>query len=382
MKISIAERDRRIAALRSMMAEEGYAALLIPGQAEATQRGYIRYVADWRLWGGKGFVFLPLTGDPILILGAGSQPNWAKQKAWTEDVRAAWDLIDEVTAIITKFGLAKAKIGLPGINHVMHYGDVVRLQRQLSGVEWVDATKPVDDVMAVKSPEELAAMKDTTDRIIVALDILRENFAPGRSELEVMSLAVQKLNELGCLDGIAHLSTETRPFFHPASEHVFTPDDVIKVSLEFAGPTGYWIELAGIYSFKEPSDRLYRYYETTWLALDNVAKILKPGAVGGDVTRAVEATYRDAGWNVTQRGLWDGHLIGINVIRPPYGLIDDTNVYKENMVMNVHPGVLVDDDELGLFLQDNFIVTPEGGKPVSEYSYHWHVLPIVSSAKR
>ena len=46
------ERDRRYAALRAMMQEKGYHALILAGNAEAMQRGYIRYVADWRLWGG------------------------------------------------------------------------------------------------------------------------------------------------------------------------------------------------------------------------------------------------------------------------------------------------------------------------------------------
>lgn len=375
MQISMAERDRRIKALRAMMAAEGYAALLLPGQAEATQRGYVRYVTDWRLWGGKGFVLLTPNDEPILVLGSGSQPNWAKQVSWCKDAIAAADLINEVTSLVNKMGLAKAKIGVPGMFHVLHYGDALRLQKQMADVEWVDATKPVDDVMAVKSAEELAALEETSNFMVEALDILKVNFAPGRSEREVMALAVHRLNELGCLDGIAHLSTETRPFFHPASERLFTKDDVIKVSLEFSGPTGYWIELAGVYSFKQPSDRVYRYYETTLKALDQVAKMLKPGAVGGDVTRTVEATYRDDGWNVTARGLWDGHLIGLNVIRPPYALIDDTNVFAENMVLNVHPGLLVDEDELGMFLQENLVVTPSGGKPVSSrYSLAWNVL--------
>ena len=376
MQISIEERDRRIVALRAMMDEQGYAALLIPGQAEATQRGYLRYVSDWRLWGGKGFVLLTPSEDPILILGSGSQPNWARQTAWCSDVRAAGDLIQEVTAIVNQMGLVQAKIGVPGLLHVLHYGDALQLQKQLPNVEWVDATKPTDDVMAVKSAEELAALADTSNRIEAGLEVLRENFAPGRSEREVMALAVHKLNELGCLDGIAHLSTEIGPFFHPPTARLFTADDVIKVSLEFSGPTGYWIELAGIYSFKAPSARAYRFYETTLKAQKNVAQMLKPGAVGGDVTRTVEATYRDDGWNLTGRGLWDGHLIGINVIRPPYALIDDTNVFKENMVLNFHPGVLVDEDHFGMFLQDNLVVTPTGGKPVANHTCKWHVLPV------
>jgi hypothetical protein len=75
---SVQEKDRRFAALRTLMRAQGYQALVLSGNAEATQRGYIRYVADWRLWGGKGFVVLPLEGEPLLILGVGSQSYWAR----------------------------------------------------------------------------------------------------------------------------------------------------------------------------------------------------------------------------------------------------------------------------------------------------------------
>jgi Xaa-Pro aminopeptidase len=357
------------------MEQEGYDALLLPGNAEATQRGYLRYVSDWRLWGGKGFVVLPRQGEPVLILGAGSQPNWAKEVGWIEDIRAAQDMLDEVAAVIQAHGLARGRIGIPGLHHVLLHGDALRLQALLPAATLVDATRSVDDVMAVKSAEELAGMADTYGRIVAALEVLKENLVPGRSEREVMAAAVYKLAELGCLDGIAHLTHQIRPFFHPPTERVITPDDIIKVSLEFAGPTGYWIELAGIYSFQEPPERQVRFYQTTLKALGNVAAMLKPGAVGGDVTRAIEATYQDDGWTITRRGLWDGHLIGLNVIRPPYGLIDDVNQFQENMVFNVHPGIMVGDDELGMFLQDNLIVTQAGGKPVGQYEYQWRVLP-------
>jgi hypothetical protein len=73
MHFSVAEQNRRLHALRTVMDEQGYAALLIPGQAEATQRGYLRYISNHRLWGGKGFVLVTPTTDPILILGAGSR---------------------------------------------------------------------------------------------------------------------------------------------------------------------------------------------------------------------------------------------------------------------------------------------------------------------
>lgn len=371
---SIQERDRRIVALRTMMQDQGVQALIMAGNAESMQRGYIRYVSDWRLWGGKGFAVIPLAGDPTLVLGAGSQSYWSKIVGWIPDVRAASDTAAEVINAVKSLGLAQASLGLVGMNQVMTYGDVSMLQRELSQAHVMDATVAVDDVMAIKSDEELALAAETYRAVAQAHATLRAALAPGKSERAAMAQAVTTLAELGCLDGIAHLTNGTRPYFRPPADRIISADDIIKVSLEFAGPSGYWIELAGVYSFRQPPARELRYYQTCLKAIDRVKGILRPGAVGGDVTRAVEATFAKDGWNVTGRGIWEGHLIGLNVIRPPYGLIDNTNVFKEKMLFNVHPGLVVDDDQMGMFIQDNLVVTPAGGISLDVYDQQWQVL--------
>ena len=149
---------------------------------------------------------------------------------------------------------------------------------------------------------------------------------------------------------------------------------MIKVSLEFAGPNGYWVELSAVYSFRPPAERELRYLETAVQAIERVKAILRPGVEGRAVTQTVEATFAEAGWQVTGRGLWDGHLIGLNVIRPPFGLIDNTDRFQENMVFNVHPGLVVDDDGFGIFVQDNLLVTPSGGRALGDFSHRWRVI--------
>lgn len=372
--VSTQERARRYTALRAMMARDGYAALIITGNAEALQRGYVRYVTDWRLWGGKCFVVIPHDGDPVLVMGTGSQGYWARNVGWVADVRSVLDSVGEVVNVVTGLGLATARIGVVGMDQVLTFGDASRLIKGLPQAELVDASVAVDNIMAVKSAEELAQVRFTYNAIATALGLFKEALAPGRTEREVMVEAVRYLYGEGCVDGIAHLTTGPSSYLRPASDRVFLSDDIVKVSLEFAGPSGHWIELAGIYSFTEPPARARRYFETSLKALEGVRQILKPGNVGGDITRVVEETFRAEGWHVTGRGIWDGHAIGINVIRPPMGLIDSTDAFQENMVMNIHPGLLVDDDKWGVYIQDNFLVTPEGGRPVGEYHYEWHVV--------
>lgn len=372
--ISLTERERRFTALRAMMREQDYAALLVAGNAEATQRGYVRYVSNWRLWGGKGFVIFPLEGEPVVVLGAGSQSHWAPRVGWIGDVRPTANMMAEVAAIIRQRGMDNQRMGVVGLHEVMLHGDVVTLQEGLPVTELVDATTPVDAVMAIKSEEEIAAASRTYGYIADALETFKTHLAPDKSERAVMAAAIRVLADYGCHDGIAHLTNGVQPFFRPPTDRVITTDDVFKVSLEFAGPEGYWIELSGVYSFQEPPERLRRHYETTRQALTNAAAALRPGATGSDLTRAIETTFADAGWNVTGRGIWDGHAIGLVVIRPPYSTPDSTDPFQENMIINVHPGVLVDEDGLGYFMQDNFLVTLEGGKALGEYRHEWHVV--------
>lgn len=372
--ISTTERNRRFTALRAMMHEKGYAVLVVAGNAEATQRGYVRYLSNWRLWGGKGFVLLPVDTKPVLVLGAGSQSHWAPRIGWITDVRPAGNMLAELIATLQQLGVDKQLIGVVGLTEVMVHGDVVTLQQGLPAAKIVDATEAVDALMAIKSDEEIAHAAQTYGIIADALDTFKAQLAPGKSERAVMAEALRFLAEHGCHDGIAHLTSGVQPFFRPPTDRIITAEDILKVSLEFAGPEGYWIELSGVYSFRKPSQRLRRHYETTRAALANAATVLRPGATGRELTQAIEDTFKAAGWKVTGRGIWDGHAIGLVVIRPPYGVLDSNDEFHENMIINVHPGLLVDEDRLGLFMQDNFVVTANGGRTLGNYQHEWHIL--------
>ena len=60
--------------------------------------------------------------------------------------------------------------------------------------------------MAIRSAEEIALQAETYGCVAQAHPRLRAAFRPGRSERAAMAEAVQVFAELGCLDGIAHLT--------------------------------------------------------------------------------------------------------------------------------------------------------------------------------
>ena len=85
--------------------------------------------------------------------------------------------------------------------------------------------------------------------------------APGKTELEVMAEAVHEMAILGCVDGIGKLSTAETGSNRPPTGRRFEPTDIVRLYLEAAGPAGYWAELGGVFSFREPPELLRRKFD-------------------------------------------------------------------------------------------------------------------------
>jgi Xaa-Pro aminopeptidase len=48
---------------------------------------------------------------------------------------------------------------------------------------------------------------------------------------------------------------------------------------------------------------------------------------------------------------------------------------EENMMLNIHPGILTEDG-WGVSVTHNYIVTPQGGRPLGDFEREWQVLPV------
>ena len=144
----------------------------------------------------------------------------------------------------------RAAIGVVGLAQVMLHGDVLALPAALPDARLDDATAAVDGIMAIRSAEEIALQTET-----YRLSPWPMRDRKRRSGLGAASAPrwprPAALAEQGCLDGIAHLTHGAAPL-RPPTDRIIGADDVIKVSLEFAGPNGYWVELSAVYSFRPP----------------------------------------------------------------------------------------------------------------------------------
>jgi Xaa-Pro aminopeptidase len=143
--------------------------------------------------------------------------------------------------------------------------------------------------------------------------------------------------------------------------------------VEAAGPAGYWAELGGVFSFREPPELLRRKFETTVKAMDHLATLMRPGVRAGELSVAAEEVYRSDGWTVIGRSIWDAHGQGLRKHLPPHAWPGSQEVLRPNMILNQHPGV-VTEDRLGFSLTNNYVVTPDGGRALGGFRHEWHLL--------
>ena len=89
---------------------------------------------------------------------------------------------------------------------------------------------------------------------------------------------------------------------------------------------------------------------------------MKAGATAHDVHMAVSKGFHDRGF---QLGHVTGHSIGMTMIEfPKIGEGDETEL-REGMVFSMHPHAISEDGRACLYMQETWLVGPDGGVPLS-----------------
>jgi len=355
------------------MKKAGYNALVIIGNSEGNERGYIRYLSDWRLFGGIAYIVFPLKEDPVLIMGLGAQAEWARELSAISDTRPVLDRNRALINVLKEKGLAKEHLGAVGWNRIMPHGDAMSVMNGLPSARFEDATTLMEDVMGVLSDEEITQAEETHNYVVRILERIAAGLKPGRTEREVMAEAIYEAAKHGCLDGMAHIGCGRTSKTMPGSDRQIQEDDIIKIFLEFAGPSGFSVELGGQFSFREPPEEQRRKFDTDVKAIKRAAEQMCPGAKVSDLCQIIKETFEQDGWKITGRRLWDFHGQGLHSQLPPRGLPDSEEILKANSMINIHPGILTEDG-IGIAVTHNYIVTPDGGHALGNFLPEWRVL--------
>jgi Xaa-Pro aminopeptidase len=188
----------------------------------------------------------------------------------------------------------------------------------------------------------------------------------GKTEAELMGEAERVFTAAGCYrttmdmilggpDGAAYPE-----FKFPSAERRIDPGDLLLYGLEIAGPGGHWVEVSR--ALGTPNAEVERMLEAYDEYYEAARTAFCPCATAHDVHRAVSRGFTERGYHL---GHVTGHSIGMTMIEhPKIGEGIDTEL-EENMVFSMHPHAIAENGRDCLYMQDTWLVTPDGGEPLA-----------------
>lgn len=188
---SLAERDRRYARVRELMASEGLDAILAPGADGSEPQAPSRYLCQVGGVQAGAWVVFPASGEPVVVFNSERHMRmWTDNVTWpTETVRG--EASDVVPERVKALGLKGARIGVAGMASVRRAEGVIpyetwsRITRALPEASFVAAEEVLDRARVVKSAEELAVIEAVTRANEDAVATMMETARPGVEEAAV-----------------------------------------------------------------------------------------------------------------------------------------------------------------------------------------------------
>jgi Xaa-Pro aminopeptidase len=356
-----AELQRRHATVRDAMAAHELDALIVAGSEYTGFEGSVTYLSGFQIVHRYAYVVLPANGDASIVFPSEARYVGEHGSAQLEQV-----FVDRPGAHIVAQARAAGwrRVGVYGVDYVM----TVRDYGALEGLGLVPFDVEFDLARAVKSEAELESVRDSVRINERGFEIFFDHYEEGRSAAVVMAAAEEFFVAEGCGRLTMNMvltgpSGKALPEFKIARREEALGDFLLP-SLEVAGPGMHWVEVSRAIAAREGgwSGATQEMLDAYGDYYDVAKKAMRAGATAHDVHRAVSKGFVDRGFHL---GHVTGHSIGMTMIEHPKIGEGVDEVLSENMVFSMHPHAIAPDGEDCLYMQDTWLVTADGGVPLS-----------------
>jgi Xaa-Pro aminopeptidase len=347
--LTAATRKRR---LTEAMREANVDALVLCGNA--WQNDYLRYAVDFGILEGEGIAVVHRDGETAFYLDNPIEVERASVECPDVDIRAARDLVGEVSAVIDRLG--NSRIAAGPARHVP-YG-LVR-----SGRRFEDATALIDRLLMVKAEDELAWVRKAAQLADEGYEVFRSAARPGRQDYALIAEIEAFYRAKGVDDNFMIIGVggpEVRGMAPPSGK-TLKPGDMVTTELTPC-VGGYYAQICRTLVVGEPSEAQYRAFGIFKEALEAGITAVKPGVTAAEVARAENDVFRRYGlgdYVTSEYTRVRGHGVGLFPDTKPQILEDVTTPLEEKMSIIVHPNTY--HPEVGyIVLGDTLIVAKNG----------------------
>ena len=346
------------------MAAHDLDALVVSGSEYSGFEGAVTYLSGFQIVHRYAYVVLPADADAYVVFP--TEARYVGEHAMTPLEQIFHSRPGEAISARARDAGWK-RVGVYGLDYVM----TVRDFTALDGLQLVRFDLEFDLARAVKSEAELASVRDSVRINQRGFELWYEHYAPGKTAAEVMAVAEEWFIAEGCgrLTMNMVLTAPGRsglafPEFRIARKEEVLGDFVLP-SLEVAGPGMHWVEVSRAVAAEgvELSEHTKAMEEAYAEYFDAARTAIHAGATCHDVHVAVSRGFAERGYHL---GHVTGHSIGMTMIEfPKIGEGVDIPL-EENMVLSLHPHAIAANGEDCLYMQDTWLVTPDGGVPLAD----------------
>lgn len=225
----------------------------------------------------------------------------------------------------------------------------------------------LEPLRAVKTPDEIAAIRAALKLCDHAQAILPDLVRPGRTELAIWGdlrtalegMAGQRLPLVA--DFVS--GPRTGDIGGPPTNRVVAAGEWVLADI-VPRLGNYWGDICGVIPAGEPSPRFKELKQLAEDALDFAISLIKPGAIAGEIDQRTRDFISKRGF--TPYPHHTGHGIGVVYHEAPRIVTGDKTVLQANMVIALEPGVYFP-GECGVRMEDVVLVTATGAEVMTQH---------------
>jgi Xaa-Pro aminopeptidase len=372
--VSDAELDRRWTAVRKAMADHGVDAILVQSNNDWLG-GHVKWLTDHPATNGYPKTVVFHANDFMTVIDMGPRGGVRKLGGNDEVHRGVGEILttpaftsvaytDEYHTELVVSDIKRRNykaIGIVGGGALPHRF-MACIERELALLPCVDMTDAIDWLKAIKSPEEIAAIRRAAlmqDEIFARL---LARVKPGMRDTDITALAQYEGRLLGSEQGL-FLGTSAPLGMRAGFADRYQQGRTLKAGEHFTiliennGPGGFYTELARTMVFGKASRQLLEGFAAMKEAQDHTLSLIRPGALCRDIAAAHDEFMRSRGLPPELRLYCHGQ--GYDLVERPLVRADETMALAENMNLAVHPGY--ETDAIFAVICDNYLV--EAGGP-------------------
>jgi Xaa-Pro aminopeptidase len=367
-RVTKKEMERRHALVRLKMKEQGIEILLVSGVRFVGSIGYLRYLSNWaEPFAGETLLF-PTEGTPLFFA------RTSERAILVKNLLGGMEAVTGSTAgIVAEYvkKTGKKKIGICGLR-TMFADYYVQLCKALPTVEFKDYSALMDEVRMVKSPEELLWVNQSAKLGDIAFNLFSSLVQEGREEGEIFLEVEHLVKRLGAENTYFMMATDPNPVakFIDLAFDKYKKGDLIFFNAEIAGPGGYYTQLVRTLSMGKANAEAIKAADVCLRTLDAVEQMMKPGVITTDIYKVIVDSIQSSGFRM---GLHPGHSQGLDIFERPLINESDCVTLKKNMVIVIHPHVLLSKGG-GIWMGDMFVITDKGCRRLHETKQELLVL--------